>query len=96
MSKYFVVFDEDRGNKEDCSTYYCKIVLAKNKADAIRIVSLLEKRSKKRYDAIEYKLLTLKDIAGMEDISYTDSSEDDDSESDTSESKSIDNDCSSG
>ena len=33
--KYYLIFYDDHGNREDCSTYYSHLVIAKNSKEAI-------------------------------------------------------------
>ncbi len=58
--KYWLVFDKDHGNREDCNVYYSSLVHCRTKEEALIIVAIDKDRpGTKKLDAIEMKLKTI-------------------------------------
>jgi len=58
--KYWIVFYNDEGNREDCSVFYSYLVKAKTKKGAIKITAKMCDEKPSRLDAVEQKVITSK------------------------------------
>ena len=65
MSKYWLIFHADRGNREDCNVFYSSLVICDTKKEAIDIYVKStnyeydsEDEEEEPFDAIELKPLT--------------------------------------
>lgn len=56
---YWLVFDKDEGNREDCNTYYCEIMYCYTKQEALTIMAVKYDVSATRYEARKMKLRTI-------------------------------------
>ena len=60
MKTCWLVFKKDEGNREDCSTLYCDIVMAEDGKEAIDLISKKNQIAPKRLYAIKKRIHTKK------------------------------------
>ena len=84
--KYFLVSTEDTGNREDCSIFYCDLVLAVSESAAINFVARRDSCDPKSLCAHKVKLnvptiAECKSLKSSEYVSEDDEGEEDDEDS---------------
>ena len=66
MKTCWLVFKKDEGNREDCSTLYCDIVIAEDGKEAIDLISKKNQIARKHLYAIKKRIHTKKTCLSKE------------------------------